>query len=280
MRKNVHGLKEYMFIIPTLAGISFFVFLPFADVVRRSFTDVAGKRFIGFQSYQAVFANEAFRLAAGNSLRFLLVCVPLLLGLSLLLAHIIWSGMAKFCKYVCLLPMAVPAVSLVFVWNMAFHRNGFINSYLGLSADWLNTSCAFWVLVASFLWKNIGYYVVLWLAGLEKIPQSYYDAAAVDGAGAFDRFRYITLPGLIPMFSAAFILAVTGTLKSYRECYLLAGEYPHQSIYMMQHLFHNWFREMAVDKMSASAVMAVCLFMVIVYPFRKKGGGDPGSFHN
>ena len=72
------------------------------------------------------------------------------------------------------------------------------------------------------------------------------------------------------MTSAAFVLAVTATLKSYRESYLLAGEYPDRSIYMIQHLFHNWFRDMSVEKMSAGAVIVVCIFAVMVWPFRKK----------
>lgn len=119
--------------------------------------------------------------------------------------------------------------------------------------------------------------MVLWLTGLEKIPKELYEAAAVDGAGFWRKFCSITLPGLKPVFSAAFVLAITGTLKSYRESYLLAGEYPDKSIYMIQHLFHNWFRDMSMEKMAAGAVMLVCIFAVIVYPFRKKGGGNLDS---
>lgn len=80
------------------------------------------------------------------------------------------------------------------------------------------------------------------------------------------------------MFSATLILSVTAALKCYRESYLLAGEYPDKSIYMVQHLFHNWFRDMSVEKMSAGAVILVCMFAVMVWPFRKKGEGRPGLF--
>ncbi|MCI9136080.1 MAG: sugar ABC transporter permease [Lachnospiraceae bacterium] len=266
-----------LFVLPSLAGVSIFVFLPFADVVRRSFASAAGKEFTGLHNYKVVLENKAFRLAVGNTGKFLLVCVPLLLAVSLLLAVIVHFGGMKFYRNVCLLPMAVPVVSLTFVWNMVFHRNGLLNSYGNSSIDWLNSSHAFGVLAASFLWKNTGYYVVLWLAGLEKIPKELYEAAAVDGAGFWRKFCSITLPGLKPVFSAAFVLAITGTLKSYRESYLLAGEYPDKSIYMVQHLFHNWFRDMSMEKMAAGAVMLVCIFAVIVYPFRKKGGGNLDS---
>lgn len=269
-KKIYYSLKDFVFVLPSLAGVSLFVFLPFADVVKRSFTNVTGEMFVGFRNYKTVFGNEAFHLAMGNTLRFILVCVPLLLACSLLLANIVYFGTAEYYRNFCLLPMAVPVVSLVFVWKMLFHRNGLINSYFGMEADWLNSSFAFWILAATFLWKNMGYYVVLWLAGLEAIPKSLYEAANVDGAGVCATFWHITLPGLKPMFSATLILAITGSLKSYRECYLLAGEYPDKSIYMIQHLFHNWFRDMSVEKMSASAVVIVCVFIVIVYLYERR----------
>lgn len=280
MKKRNCSLRDFAFLVPSLAGVLVFVFLPFADVVRRSFTSAAGKVFIGFGNYKTVVMNQAFRLAVGNTCRFLLICVPLLLLFSLMLANIIYFGAGKFYRNICLLPMAVPVASLVFVWKMVFHRNGLINTYLEFSVDWLNSSWSFWVLVATFLWKNMGYYVVLWLAGLESIPGELYEAAAVDGAGFISKFRHITFPGLRPMFSAVLILSVTAVLKSYRESYLLAGEYPNRSIYMVQHLFHNWFREMSVEKMSAGAVILVCMFAVMVWPFRKKGGGNLDSFHS
>ena len=271
------GREGFLFLLPSLLGVSIFVFLPFADVVRRSFTNLTGDTFTGLQNYKTIGENAAFRLAMGNTLKFLAVCVPLLLLLSLLLADMVYFGKRKFYQDLCLLPMAVPTVSLVFIWNMMFHRYGVLNSALHLSIDWLHSSYAFAVLAATFLWKNMGYYVILWITGLEGIPKSLYEAAALDGAGAFAKFRYVTLPGLAPMASAVFILALTGAFKSYRENYLLAGEYPDKSIYMVQHMFHNWFRDMSMEKMSAAAVVIVCMFAVIVYPFHTKGDGNLDS---
>ena len=297
MKKRYQRWKCFAFLIPSLAGVSVFVFIPFWDVVRRSFMSTFGDTFIGLQNYRSVFTNTAFKLAAGNTGRFLILCVPSLKVISLLLANIVYhrnrssnpviralrknhifdklySQSMQFYRRVCLLPMAVPVASLVFVWNMLFHRNGLINSYLGFSEDWLHSSSAFAVLTVSFLWKNTGYYVVLWLSGLENIPESLYEAAELDGAGTFSKFYHITLPGLKPMTSAVLILALTNAFKVYRECYLLAGEYPDKSIYMIQHIFYNWFRDMAVEKIAAGAVVTVCIFTVIVFPFRKKGGGN------
>lgn len=275
LKKGQNYLKDFLFILPSFLGVSIFVLIPFIDIIKRSFTNVTGELFVGFYNYEKVFQNTAFRLAMGNTLRFLIICVPLLLSFSLLLANIVYAWertLKRTCLYqsICLLPMAVPIASLVFVWKIIFHRNGVWNHYFGSSIDWLNSSYAFAVLVGSFLWKNIGYYVVLWLTGLEGIPESLYEAAALDGAGSMKKFWYITLPSLKSMTSATFILALTGTFKSYREAYLLAGEYPDKSIYMIQHILHNWFRDMSMEKMSASAVVIVGIFAVIVYQM----GGD------
>ncbi len=314
-----------LFLGPSLLGVSVFTLIPFLDVIRRSFVDVSKERFCGFKNYQAVCSNQAFRLALGNTGKFLAVCVPLLLALSLLLANLAYFGGRKAKLYeprhlpdkpklfrrgrakasmheprhlpdepqlfrkgralgarayqkVSLLPMAIPAACLAFVWKMIFHRYGLLNSWLGTSADWLNSPRAFGVLTASFLWKNTGYYAALWLTGLGQIPNSLYEAASLDGAGPLARFWYVTLPGLKPMAAAAFILALTGALKSYREAWLLAGEYPDASIYMIQHLFHNWFRDMSLEKMAAGAVILVCIFTALAYPFRKKGGGNPDTW--
>lgn len=266
------NLKKIAFILPSFIGVSVFVFIPFCDVIRRSFTDVSGEAFTGLRNYKTLAENTAFLLAMKNTGRFIAVCVPLLLILSLILANFIFFGKHNFLRKICLLPMAVPIASLVFVWQMFFHKYGLLNSWFRLQIDWIHSSYAYWVLIFSFLWKNMGYYVILWIAGLQGISESLYEAAAVDGAGAVRKFWYITMPGLMPMASMTIVLALTGSFKSYREAYLLAGEYPDKSIYMVQHLFNNWFREMSLEKMSACAVILVCIFAVAVYPFRKKDG--------
>lgn len=264
------NLKSFAFVIPSLIGVFIFVLIPFCDVIRRSFTNVSGEIFTGLDNYKMLVENKAFLLAMKNTGRFIAVCVPLLLIISLVLANFIFFGRHNFLRKICLLPMAVPIASLVFMWQVLFHKYGLLNSWLHIEVDWLHSSNAYWILIFSFLWKNMGYYVVLWIAGLQGIPKSLYEAASVDGAGTIRKFYYITMPGLAPMASMTIVLALTGSFKSYREAYLLAGEYPDKSIYMVQHLFQNWFREMSLEKMTASAVILVCIFAVAVYPFRKK----------
>ena len=128
----------------------------------------------------------------------------------------------------------------------------------------MNDSTAFVILVGSYIWKNLGYHIVLWTAGLTAIPKSLYEAAAVDGASWWKKFRYITLPNLRAVLCTISVLAFLNSFKVFREAYLVAGDYPDESMYLLQHLFNNWFRELSLDKLSAAAVVvSVIIFLGI-----------------
>lgn len=258
--------------------------IPFADVLRRSFVKAFSGQFAGMQNYKTVLENEAFRLAAENTLHFLAVCLPLLILFSLTLAlGIRRIGEKKQgLQAVFLIPMAIPAASLVLFWKLVFNRNGFLNEFLSLFAvapvDWMNEESAFLVLVFSYLWKNTGYFMILWMAGLNGIPESYYEAARMDGAGERQCFFYITLPQLIPSFFMITVLAFVNSFKVFREAYLIAGDYPHRSIYMLQHVFNNWFVSLDIQKMSAGAVMLAVEIAIVLglFLFAEKKMGSEG----
>ena len=253
----------YLFLLPSLIGTGCFVLVPFLDVVRRSFLKAVRTDFVGLENYRLVLGNEAFRLAAGNTLRFMAVCLPVLLLLSLFLAVLIYrmKVFQKWMKTGFLLPMAVPAASVVVFFQMVFDRQGWLNGLLemfgGNGRDWLMGESAFWVLTACYIWKNLGYDIILWLSGLSGIPKEQYEAAKVQGAGESACFRYITLPQLRETAFVTGLLSFVNAFRVFREAYLLAGDYPHESIYMLQHLFNNWFVNLDIQKMTAAAVMLV-----------------------
>lgn len=260
----------WFFVLPSLIGVAVFYVVPFGDVVRRSFLRAAGDEFAGLENYSKVLVNPAFRLAAGNTIRFVLVCIPLLLLLSLGLAVLLQShkkGM-NLLKSSYLVPLAIPAASVVLLWNLVFDSHGFLNgilTFLGKTGiDWMNTDAAFWVLVFSYIWKNLGYDVILWLAGLSRIPENIYEAARVDGAGSWKCFWYITLPNIRPVAFTIVILSFLNSFKVFREAYLVAGNYPQEKIYLLQHVFNNWFSELSVDKMAAGSVVLCSLITVFV----------------
>lgn len=230
-----------------------------------------GGRFVGLENYKNVLENTAFRLAAGNTVRFLAVCLPLLLGLSLLFGILLLQAgkRSSLLKSGFLLPMAVPAGSVVLFWQLFFDKNGILNEALqhfgGKGVDYMNTPKAFGVLVAVYLWKNLGYDMILWLSGLMGIPDSLYEAAKMDGAGGWKCFLHITCPLLLPTAFLTGILSLVNAFKVFREAWMIAGNYPHDSIYMLQNLFNNWFLKLDMQKMTAAAVMlAVVLGCILI----------------
>lgn len=249
---------KYLFLLPGLIGVAFFVLIPFGDVILRSFRTSLSGEFVGFGNYLSVFQNTAFRLAVGNTVRFIAVCIPLLLLISLALALII-NNVPKWEKYkqLYLLPMAVPAATMVLVWKMLFSRQGFLNHLLGTHIDFMGENSAFWILVGSYLWKNLGYTMILWLAGLKAIPSDILDAAKVDGAGPVQCFLRVTLPGLKGSIYTITVLSLLNSFKVFREVYLVSGSYPQEKIYLLQHVFNNWFTNLDLDKMAAGAVLSV-----------------------
>lgn len=257
----------WLFILPSLCGVLLFYLIPFGDVIRRSFLHAAGSRWNGLENYRQVLHNQAFRLAAANTGRFILVCLPLLLILSLGIAVLLHGQTRQsWLKSAYLVPMAIPAASIVLLWNIIFDQSGMLNGLLHLfqlnEQDWMETDAAFAVLVFSYIWKNLGYSIVLWIAGLQGISQSIYEAARVDGAGAWKCFFYITLPGIRPVAFTIVILSFLNSFKVFREAYLVAGNYPQERIYLLQHVFNNWFRELSVDKMAAGSVL-LCVVLVL-----------------
>ena len=270
----------YLFLLPSLLGTGIFVLIPFLDVFRRSFLRAVGSGFVGMENYRQVLTNEAFRRAAGNTARFMLFCLPILLALSLCMAVLVCqvTHFQRWIKTGFLMPMAIPAASVVIFFRMLFDQKGWLNLLLrqmGLAGqDWLTSGRAFWVLSACYIWKNLGYDMILWLAGLGAIPEEQYEAAKVQGAGAWACIRYITLPQLKETLFVTALLSFVNAFRVFREAYLLAGVYPHESIYMLQHLFNNWFVNLDIQKMTAAAVMLVIGTGAVLFGFRRTGGGD------
>lgn len=261
-----------VFLLPDLLGVICFALLPFGQVVLRSFQSAVTAQWVGLKNYKDVLSNTAFRMAAGNTLRFTLVCIPLLVVLSLVLAVLLQKIKfgRNFLKSAFLVPVAVPAASVVLVWKVLFHSNGLINGLIqrtgGEKVAWMTSDFAFWVLVVSYLWKNLGYDMILWMAGLAGISTDIYEAARVDGAGDWKCFTKITLPNLKPSLYTISVLSFLNSFKVFREAWLVAGDYPHQSMYLLQHLYNNWFRELSFDKIAAAAVLnAAVVFVLIMF---------------
>ena len=286
-RPDPEARAAVLFLLPSLAGTAVFVLLPFAETVRRSFFDTLGRNFVGLANYRSVLGNSAFRLAAKNTARFVCTCVPLLLAVSLLLALGVRAvarrrdgsetRRGRLFRTSFLLPMAIPVASIVVLWQALFAQNGLVNGALAAlgaqPVDFMGTGAAFWVLVLTYVWKNAGYDMILWLAGLDGIGADLYEAASVDGANAWQKFWQITLPNLRPTFGMVGVLSVLNSFKAFREAFLVGGNYPDESMYLLQHLFNNWFLSLDLPRLTAAAVLMAAAIGALVLALLRGGKG-------
>ena len=275
--------KRLLFLLPGFSGVLLFYLLPFLEVVRRSFLKSGSGAFVGIDNYRAVWGNGAFVLAVRNTFLYMAVGVPLLMGISLFLSMLLRNLL--FCRRlvsVMLLPVAVPAAVMVLTLQILIDRQGIINGVLtkvseqiaafpAFSAiDYLNTEWALVVVVCSFLWKNTGYMIILWLAGLVALPKEVEEAAQVDGADRWQNWHYIIRPGLSGSFFTIGMLSVLQIFKSYREVWMVAGSYPQEHIYFLQHLLHNWYLKLEFDRMAALTVILSLVLLAVCLCLQKK----------
>lgn len=257
---------------PCVAGFIAFFAAPFLISFYYCFTEgISGAEFVGLKNFVSLLESDSFRLAAKNTIKFNFVSVPVIMALSLTIA-ILLNGKAKYTavfKTLFIMPLVIPVASVILVWQILFSKYGTINgifSTIGIQPiDWLNSSWSFFILVSLYIWKNCGYNTILFIAGLNNIPVEYYEAARIDGAGRLKCFLKITVPYLIPAGFFVFVISIINSFKVFREAYLLAGNYPHQDIYMLQHFMNNNFNNLNYQRLSTAAFLIVVLIILLVY---------------
>ena len=260
--------KGYALITPMLAGFLLFYVVPFGQVVWDSLSQGTGKSqlFVGFYNYQRMFQNKMFFTAFGNTLKFLGLGLPLVLLLAYGLALFLKSRARRspVLRGVFLLPYVMPVAGTVLLIDLLFSERGLINRLLlalGLPlGDWLQSPAAFWVMLLLYLWKSTGYAVVLLLSGLLTIPAEHYQVAQVEGASAAQAFRFVTMPQMWYSLFLALVFSLINAFQCFREIFLVGGEHPHESVYMLQHFLNNSFESLNYQRLSVASVL---LFLVI-----------------
>ena len=258
-------------VMPSLIGVMIFFFIPFCIVIYYSLiNNPVLKEFVGIENYTKLFHNTAFTKAAKNTAFFSLVSVPLsvvlALGLAMLLERKI-PGKSIFRTFF-LSPLMVPTASVVLVWQVLFHNHGTINQIIehfgGHSIDWLKSPYGQVVIICMFLWKNLGYNMILFMSALCAIPRDIIEVADLEGASGWYKFVHIKLRYLSPTILFVLILSMINSFKIFREVYLLTGNYPQDKLYMMQHFMNNTFQSLDYQKLSAAAVLFALLMIVIM----------------
>lgn len=263
--------RSLCFLAPSFLGVAVFFIVPFCVVVYYSVIDGVGSRnFVFLDNFIKLFNNSAFILAAKNTLSFSAVAVPLAVILSIVLALMLEAripGKSQFRTFF-LSPMMVPVASVVLIWQVLFNYNGTVNEFLLLfgadKIDWLQSEHSQIVVILLFLWKNLGYFMILFMAGLANIPKELLEVADVEGASELYKFFSIKLRYLSPTVLFVTILSLINSFKVFREVYLLTGDYPYETLYMLQHFMNNTFNSLDYQKLSAAAVVMAIVMVVLI----------------
>lgn len=269
----------YVFLAPALLAIGAFFVLPVLAAFALSFTDFdiyslgdfSYARFIGLKNYGQLLSDPLFWKALKNTLYFLLVGGPLSVSVSLSAALLVQSKLVRFkgvFRTAYFAPVVTTLVAVAVVWRFVYHpRFGMLNyalSLIGINAvDWLgDPTWAMPAIILMAVWKNFGYNMIIFIAGLQNIPDELYEAAAIDGAGKFQQFRSITLPMLAPTTLFISIITMIGYFQLFAEPYVMTQGGPLNStlsivLLMYQQGFRWW-------NMGYSAALAFVLFAFIL----------------
>ncbi len=263
-------LSSGLFITPGFLGVMLFFLLPFLVIIYYSMVDnpISGN-FVFLDNFTKIVGNGAFQRAVKNTMTFSMVSVPLAVVLSLLLAIVLEAKLpfrSQFRTFF-LSPMMVPVASIVLIWQVLFHYNGTVNEIVmalgGGKIDWLKSEYAQIVVVLLFLWKNLGYNMILFMAALASVPKDILEVARLESATPLQTFFHIKIRYLSSSILFVTIMSLINSFKVFREIYLLTGNYPYHSIYMLQHFMNNKFESLDYQALSAAAIL-MCLVMIVI----------------
>ncbi len=259
------------FIAPSFIGVLVFFILPFLVVIYYSMVDspISGN-FVFLDNFKSIIGNAAFQKAVRNTALFSVISVPLAVVLSLFLAIVLEAKLpfrSQFRTFF-LSPLMVPVASIVLIWQVLFHYNGAVNDILSTfgvaKIDWLKSDYALVVTVILFLWKNLGYNMILFMAALASIPKDILEVARLESATPFQTFFYIKIRYLSSTLLFVTIMSLISSFKIFREVYLLTGDYPVDTVYTLQHFMNNKFKSLDYQALSAAAILMSLVMIVII----------------
>jgi multiple sugar transport system permease protein len=279
----------WWFVAPALLVIAVFFFLPIVAALLISLTDfdiyaladLANLRFVGFGNYLKLLQTPSFWQALGNTLYFVAAGVPLSIGASLGAALLLHSRLARFKPFfrtALFAPVVTTLVAVAVIWRYLLNtRYGLLNYALGGLGidpiDWLGDP--HWAMPAIILfavWKNFGYNMIIFLAGLQSIPEELYEAARIDGASVWRQFASVTLPMLSPVVMLVGILTIAGYFQLFAEPYVMTQGGPLQStVSVLYFMYEEGFKWWNLGSASAVAfVLFLLIFAVTALQLRGK----------
>ena len=265
-----HKKSVWLYLLPGLLGITVFYIVPFLGGIWYSFTDGSYKNaFVWFDNYKAVWQNEMFQLGLKNTMELSLICTPLIWVLSFIVAMLLNRIKPKgaFFRNSVLMPYLMPSSAILLIWLVAFDFGGVANRLVtALGAErvsWLEGSALRFPIILLFVWKNLGFSVIIFLAALQSIPKPLYEYARLEGAGFFRQAFSITLPMVAPSAFLVFVMAWINAFKIFKEVYFIGGAYPDPSVYTLQNYMNNMFSKLNYQNVTTAAYsFAVLVFLL------------------
>ncbi len=274
----------WLFLLPGLAGLLLFHLVPFLGGIYFSMTDgTIHNNLVWFDNYKRVFANSAFQTGLKNSLELSLLSAPLIFVLSFILAILLKSLRERSLPFrnILLMPYLVPSSALLIIWMVLFDYGGVVNRIvvlLGIErVMWLESGMLRVPIVLLYVWKNIGFSVVIFSAALQSVPDEYYEFARLEGAGHARQALSITLPLVLPTAFLVFVLAWVNAFKIFKEVYFIGGAYPRDEVYTLQHFMNNRFSKLEYQDVTTAAysfALIVLVFFAMLYMRKGVRGHD------
>lgn len=269
-----HDRSVLLFLLPGLLLLMIFYVIPFFSGISYSVTDGSkANTFVGLKNYEALWQNKMFLLGLKNTLELSVISAPLLWVASFFLALMLMSIQPKgtFFRSASLLPYLAPSSAILLVWLILFDYGGPLNriaDMLGVErVMWLESAALRMPIILMFIWKNLGFCMVIFLAALQTVPQSLYEYATLEGGGFFTKAFKVALPHILPTAFLVFVLAWINAFKIFKEVYVIAGSYPDTSVYTLQHYMNNMFSRLDYQMVTAAAysfaVIVLALFAVL-----------------
>jgi multiple sugar transport system permease protein len=276
--KNNEARAALLFLAPAIIILSLFFFLPVIAGFALSVTDfdlytlgdVHNLRFVALRNYRELFANPVFWTAFGNTMYFALVGGPLTVAVSLFAALLVNARLTRWkalFRTIYFAPVVTTLVAVAVVFKYLYHpRFGIINIALGAlhlpQPDWLgDPHFAMPAIILLSVWKGFGYTMIIFIAGLQNIPEELYEAARLDGAGAWGQFRHVTMPMLGPTFLFVGVVVAIGQLQIFAEPYVMTGGGPlNKTLTIVMMMYQQGFK---FWRMGYAAAVAFILFLVI-----------------
>ncbi|MFO7322436.1 MAG: sugar ABC transporter permease [Chloroflexota bacterium] len=265
-------LWGFLFALPAVILFAVFAIYPILQTFYLSFFDfnlVDPPQFVGLRNFETILTTSAFRDSIAFTFRYAFgTYIPtLVLALALALALNTKLPGRSVLRMVNFIPVVISWVIVAVVWKLIFHQNGLMNvflSSLGLyTPDWLlSRDWAPYAIIIPSIWKEIGFYMVIFLAGLQNIPTVYYEAGKIDGTSAWQAFRYITLPLLRPTIVLAIVISIINGLKIFIPPFVMTQGGPAGSTRVMALIIYQ--TAFANGRMGRASAMAVMLFLIIL----------------